>query len=276
MDIQWTETPGTEFSVLKYETSAQATGVVLITLNRPNVMNAFNSRLSAELGDALFMAREDSEVRVAIVTGAGDRAFSSGGDFKERGKLTLEQWRRHHEIYEHTHRVIRTFPKPLIAAVNGDALGGGCEAAMSMDVIIATRAARFGQPEVLRGIIPGVGGSQLWPRLVPRGIALEVLMSGGYLTAERAASLGLVNQLVEDVNRLVPACLDLAMKIAEASPNAVRQVKRAVRLGAGIPLEAAIEVELECYELAIQHPDRVEGTQAFLERRRPVFEDKSS
>jgi enoyl-CoA hydratase/carnithine racemase len=230
-----------------------------------------NTRMSMELGEMLARAQASSDVRVVIVTGAGDRAFSSGGDFKERSGLTLDGWQRQHRVFETMHRLMRAFPKPLIAAVNGLALGGGCEMAMTMDFIVAVKSASFGQPEVRRGIIPGVGGTQLLPRLLPRGLALELLMTGRAITAAEAQQAGLVNHVAEDRAAMLSICLSIASAIANASPAAVRQVKRAVRLGMGMPLEAALDIELACYEQAITHPDREEGVRAFVERREPGY-----
>ena len=263
-----------DIELLLCEAPPDSPGTIVLTMNRPQVLNAINTQLSIELGELLVRAQASDDVRVVIVTGAGGRAFSSGGDFKERSRLTLEGWQCQHRVFENTHRLMRAFPKPLIAAVNGVALGGGCEMAMTMDFIVAVKSATFGQPEALRGLIPGVGGTQLLPRLLPRGLALELLMTGRAITAEEAQRVGLVNYVVDDRDAMLSTCLSIASAIAKASPNAVRQVKRAIRLGLGLPLEAALDVELACYEQAIAHPDREEGVRAFVERREPSYARK--
>ncbi|GAC1657433.1 MAG: enoyl-CoA hydratase-related protein [Candidatus Dormibacteraceae bacterium] len=245
--------------------------IALVTLNRPEVLNAFNTETSVRLATILTELADRPEVRVVVLTGAG-RAFSAGGDLKERQGMTQRQWVHQHRIFEATHHQLRNFRKPIFAAVNGVAVGGGCELAMSTDFIIASTSARFGQPEVSRGIIPGVGGTQLLPRFMPRGVALEFLMTGRMFSAEEALSWGLVNRVVEP-GELLAVAEEIATRIAANSPGAVQQAKHAVRVGLDSPLEQAIEIELECYQKMVNHPDRFEGVTAFNEKRPPEFED---
>jgi enoyl-CoA hydratase len=247
-------------------------GVALVTLNRPHVLNAMNTAMGVRLGEVMDELSERAEVRVVVLTGTGDRAFCAGGDLKERQGMTPEQWTRQHRIFERAHHRIRNLRKPIFAAVNGVAVGGGCEMAMSTDFIVASRTARFGQPEVTRGIMPGAGGTQLLPRFIPRGIAFQLLMTGELISADEAHRLGLVNRLCAPEDLLADA-MALAERIAANSPAAVQQAKRSARMGLELPLEAGIETEIDCYQRMVDHPDRYEGVDAFNERRPPVFRD---
>jgi enoyl-CoA hydratase/carnithine racemase len=247
--------------------------LALITLNRPEVSNAMNTALGARLGQVLAEVDERAAVRVAVLTGAGERAFCAGGDLKERHGMTPEQWTRQHRLFEDTARRLRELRKPVFAAVNGAAVAGGCELAMSADFIIASANARFGQSEVKVGIIPGVGGTQLLPRRLPLGRALQLLMTGELIGAEEALRLGLVNEVLPTVADLRRRALELAGAIAANSPAAIEQAKRAARVGRDLPLAEAVAFELECYRRMVDHPDRYEGVAAFNEKRAPRFQD---
>ena len=246
--------------------------VALVTLNRPEAMNALNTELSLALERTLAEISDDPSLRVVVITGAGDRAFCAGADLKERAGLTPDAWTRQHRLFERAFAAIRTLRKPVFAAVNGVAAGGGCEIAMSCDFIIASENARFGQPEVRRGIMPGGGGTQNLPRMIPRGLALQLLMTGELIDARRAASAGLVNSVHPPAELLAEAGR-IATLIAANSPAAIEQVKRSVQLGISEEREHAIEIELECYRRMVDHPDRYEGVAAFNERREPRFQD---
>ncbi|MCL6598257.1 MAG: enoyl-CoA hydratase/isomerase family protein [Alicyclobacillus macrosporangiidus] len=246
--------------------------IALFTLNRPQVMNAFNTELGVALNVALERVQSNPVVRVVVFTGAGDRAFCTGADLKERNGMTDKQWFRQHRLFQEVHRKVRTCPKPVIAAVNGYALGGGCELAMSGDFIYASVTARFGLPEVTRGIIPGVGGTQVIGRFLPRGRALELLMTGDAITAEEAYRYGMVNRVTEP-GALIDETLAAAARIADNAPLAVRMAKKAFRMGVDLPLEEGVEWALECYNRTVVHPDREEGVRAFNERRKPRFMD---
>ncbi|HXM56278.1 MAG TPA: enoyl-CoA hydratase/isomerase family protein [Candidatus Dormibacteraeota bacterium] len=247
-------------------------GVALVTLNRPHVLNAMNTAMGVRMGEVMDEIAEDASVRVVVLTGAGERAFCAGGDLKERQGMTPEQWTRQHRIFERSHYKIRNLRKPIFAAVNGVAVGGGCEMAMSTDFIVAAEHARFGQPEVTRGIMPGAGGTQLLPRFLPRGLAFQLLMTGEMISAAEAHRWGLVNRVLA-AGELLDEAMGLAERIAANSPGAVQQAKRSARMGLEQPLEAAIETEIECYQRMVDHPDRYEGVDAFNERRPPVFRD---
>ena len=246
--------------------------IALLTLNRPHVLNAMNTAMGLRLGELLDDIAEDASVRVVVLTGAGDRAFCAGGDLKERQGMTPEQWTRQHRIFERAHHRLRNLRKPVFAAVNGVAVGGGCEMAMSTDFLIAAEHARFGQPEVTRGIMPGAGGTQLLPRFLPRGLAFQLLMTGELISAADAHRWGLVNRVCP-AGELMDAAMALAERIAANSPAAVQQAKRSARMGLELPLEAGIETEIECYQRMVDHPDRYEGVDAFNERRAPQFQD---
>ena len=246
--------------------------VAVLTLNRPERLNAFDTQLGVDLLHAVEEVQDASAVRCVILTGTGERAFCVGADLKERRGMTEAEWRSQHRIFERAHRTIRTSRRPTIAAVNGYALGGGCELAMSCDFVVASESASFGLPEVKRGIIPGVGGTQLLPRLAPRGTALAMLMTGDTISAGRAAELGLVTE-VATAATLMDVALAYATRIAANSPQAVWAARRALRVGLDASLEAAIEAALPVYEGAVAHPDRDEGVTAFNEEREPAFQD---
>jgi enoyl-CoA hydratase/carnithine racemase len=247
-------------------------GVARVTIDRPERMNAIDEAAERALMDAWAAIERDPLVRCVVLTGAGERAFCAGGDLKQRQGMTPEQWTRQHRIFERSHHKIRNLRKPIFAAVNGVAVGGGCEMAMSTDFILAAEHARFGQPEVTRGIMPGAGGTQLLPRFLPRGLAFQLLMTGELISAAEAHRCGLVNR-VHPAGELMDEAMRLAERIAANSPAAVQQAKRSARMGLELPLEAAIETEIECYQRMVDHPDRYEGIDAFNERRTPVFQD---
>jgi enoyl-CoA hydratase/carnithine racemase len=252
-----------------------ASAVAVLTLNRPEVRNALSTELAVSLSEALRELSTRSDIRVIVLTGSGDKAFCAGADLKERDGMTGEAWASQHAVFEQLCAGLRDSDRPVIAAVNGVAAGGGLELAMSCDVIVASTNARFGQPEAARGIMPGCGGTQLLPRLVPPGLATELLLTGRLIDAEDALRAGLVTHVFPP-EELLPSAIALAESIAASSPHAVAQVRRALRLGRDLPLAEALEQELECYRETVTHPDRVEGIRAFIERRPPTFADPDS
>ena len=246
--------------------------IAVVTLSRPQVLNALNTAMAGRLGEVLDDLSARPGVRVLVLTGAGDRAFCAGADLKERLGMTPGQWTLQHRLFERTFWKLRNLRKPVFAAVHGHAMGGGAELAMSTDFIICSQTARFGLPEVSRGIQPGSGGTQLLPRRVPQGMALQLLMTGETIDAAEAYRIGLVNKVLPGPG-LRPAALELASRIARNSPGAVQQAKHAALLGAGHSLEHGIEIELACYQRMVDHPDRHEGVSAFNEKRTPTFLD---
>ena len=260
---------------MTYETvliDAPDPALIRVTLNRPDAMNALNTRMAEELRDLFrgFATRAAGELRAVVLTGAGDRAFCAGADLKERHGMTDEAWRRQHVVFEEAGAALACCPAPVIAAINGVALGGGCEIAMTCDFIIAADSARFGQPESLRGIVPGLGGTQRLPRRIGTARALELLFTGRLIGAEEALRWGLVNRVVapDDLGSTV---LDVARRIGESGPLAVRAIKRAVLDGADRPLGEALATELRLYNQVIESNDRHEGIRAFNEKRPPRF-----
>jgi enoyl-CoA hydratase len=246
--------------------------VALITLNRPHADNAITTQLAAQLIEILETIAARPSVRVAIITGAGDRAFSVGGDLYERRQMTKEEWLRQRQVFDRMLYTLRQFRRPIIAAVHGMAYGGGCEIAISTDFIIASDDAAFGQPEAMVGLSAGGGSPVLLPRVLPPGKAIQMLMTGEPITAQEAHRLGMVNDLYPRAE-LMEAVLGIAEKIANNSPTAVQAVKRAVLMGEGEPIEQASSIMMEAHWRSVVHPDRVEGIRAFNEGREPTFQD---
>jgi enoyl-CoA hydratase len=246
--------------------------VAIITLNRPHADNAITTELAAQLIEILETIAARSSVRVAIITGAGDRAFSVGGDLYQRKQMTKEQWLRQRQVFDRVLYALRQLRRPIIAAVHGMAYGGGCEIAISADFIIASYDALFGQPEAMVGLSAGGGGPVFLPRVLPPGKAMQMLMTGEPITAQEAHRLGMVDELHPRAE-LMGATLKIAEKIADNSPTAVQSVKRAVQNGQGEPVEQAVAIMMDAHWRSVVHPDRVEGIHAFTEGREPVFPD---
>ncbi|MCL6596591.1 MAG: enoyl-CoA hydratase/isomerase family protein [Firmicutes bacterium] len=244
--------------------------VVEITLNRPKVLNALSFALLRALADALGRAAADEGVRAVILTGAG-RAFAAGADIQELADMTAAGF-----IASDVFRAwdeVAAFPKPLIAAVNGYALGGGCELAMSCDIIVASQEARFGQPEIFLGLIPGAGGTQRLPRAVGKYLASELVLTGRQLTAAEGERFGLVNRVVPPA-LVMDAAREIADRIAAQSPLAVRQAKAALRAVYETPLAQGLELERQRFYALFGSEDQREGTRAFLEKRAAVWKGR--
>jgi enoyl-CoA hydratase/carnithine racemase len=246
--------------------------VALITLNRPHADNAITTEMGARLTEIVETIAVRPAVRVVILTGAGERAFSVGSDLRQRKNMTKEDWLRQRQDFDRTLYTVRQLRKPILAAVNGTAYGGGCELAQSTDFIIASENATFGQPEAMLGLAAGGGSPALLPRLLPPGKALQMLMTGDPITAQEAHRLGMVNEL-HPADELLDAARRIAGKIASNSPTAVQAVKRAVQLGEGQPTEQAIAIMMDMHWRSAVHPDRIEGIGAFNEGREPTFQD---
>ena len=246
--------------------------IAVITLNRPHADNAITTEMGARLTEVVETIAVRTAVRVVVLTGAGDRAFSVGSDLRQRHSMTKEDWLRQRQAFDRTLYTVRQLRKPLFAAVNGIAYGGGSELAQSCDFIIASENATFGQPEAMIGLSAGGGSPVFLPRLLGSGKAMQMLMTGDPITAAEAYRLGMVNELYRQ-DELADAAQRIAEKIASNSPTAVQAVKRAVQLGAGQPVEQAIATMMEAHWRSAVHPDRVEGIGAFNEDRDPVFRD---
>ena len=243
-------------------------GVAVVTLNRPDVLNALDTALLRELETAFGSLHS----RAVVLTGAG-RAFSTGADLKERADLDETAWRAHHEVLERAFAAVREHSSPTIAAVEGYALAGGLELALSCDLVVVGSDALLGLPEVRRGIIPGGGGTQLLPRLIGTGRAKDLVFTGRPIDAATAERYGLVARVVPPgLARQV--ALALADEIGRNAPLAVRAAKRAIDGGVGRPLADALGVELDAYWTCIASEDRREGIRAFVERRDPHFEGR--
>lgn len=243
--------------------------VATIVIDRPEKRNALNAVVRREVVEALDTLREDAEVRVVIITGAGEKAFIAGadiGEFEERTPLEQRAVMSGRRLFEE----IASFPKPTIAMINGFALGGGCEVALACDLRIAARSARIGQPEIRLGLIPGGGGTQRLPRLIGAGRALRLLLTGEPIGAEEAERIGLVDQVIEDAE-LAERTMAMAQLIAGYSPVALQLIKDAVRATLELPLGAGLQYERELFVTAFASADRTEGVRAFLEKRTPEF-----
>jgi enoyl-CoA hydratase len=242
----------------------------VVTLNRPKVMNALNHALFAELDDAFTALAAESGVRAVILTGAGEKAFAAGADISELASLSATEGQQLARRGQAVFRRIETCRKPVIAAINGFALGGGCELAMACTIRIASDRARMGQPEVKLGLVPGYGGTQRLPRLVGKGAAMKLLLTGDMVGAEEAFRIGLVDEVVP-AEALLPRAETLARAIAQQAPLAVAGCIQAVEGGYDLPLDSGLELEASLFGLACATEDKAEGTKAFLEKRAPVW-----
>ena len=246
--------------------------VALLIINRPEKRNALDSATRAHLLDLLDEVRADAEVRVVVLTGAGDKAFVAGADISEfEGRSPIDQFRvmSGRTVFD----AVDSFPKPVIAALNGFTLGGGCELAMACDIRLAADTAKLGQPEVNLGIIPGGGGTQRLPRLVGAGAAYKLLFTGDLIGAEEALRIGLVDEVVPAAE-LRARALALAESIAQKSPVALQLIKEAVRASLRGTLDEGLKQETTLFGLAFSSDDKVEGVAAFLGKRPPDFKGR--
>ena len=244
-----------------------------VTLNRPNILNAQSPEMFDELAQVFTAIKYDPEVGVVIVTGAGDRAFCAGADInflKTLAQMTPMAAKTFVEKNRRAFGAIEHLGKPVIAAVNGFALGGGCELAMSCHIRIASENARFGQPEINLGLFPGAGGTQRLPRLIGKGLAIELMLTGEAISAQEAYRIGLVNKVVPAAD-LMPTAEKLAQQILSKAPLAVRVILEAVQHGMEVPLAEGLQLEENLFGVICGTDDMKEGTAAFLEKRQPTF-----
>ena len=243
--------------------------IVLITLNRPNFLNALNTNTLNELGKAFAELNTDKRIKVIIVTGNG-RAFAAGADISEMKDYTPKQAREFVQLGHKTMDAIQNTEKPVIAAVNGHALGGGLELALACDIILASETALLGVPEVNLGLIQGFGGTQRLPRLIGKSLAKELIFTADAVTAQRAYEMGIVNGIFPPEDLLSEA-IKIALKIARKGPIALRLAKRVIDSGYEKELSDGCKLEVEAFVESFDTEDRKEGISAFLEKRKPVF-----
>ena len=247
--------------------------VAAVTINRPDKLNALNTATFLELEKAFEDIREDPAIRGVLVKGAGDKAFVAGADISEIRNLGLREGTEFSRLGQRVFHLIETLNKPVIALINGFALGGGCEFTMACHLRLATPQSKFGQPEVNLGLIPGYGGTQRLPRLVGRGRALELLLTGDMIDAQRAYEIGLLNRIVE-AEQLEETGKKLLNKILAKGPLAVKNVLEVVHRGLNGTLEEGVALESDYFGMTCATDDMKEGTGAFLEKRKPEFKGK--
>jgi len=248
-------------------------GIAYITFNRPKVLNALNNQTIEELRQILVDARDDSSVRVLILTGAGEKAFVAGADISELAVRPPVDGKEFSIAGQSVAHILETMGKPSICAINGFALGGGCELALACSIRIASKNARLGQPEVKLGIIPGFGGSQRLARLCGKGVAHELCLTGEMISAEEAQRIGLVNHVYEPAE-LIPAAEAMAKKVISNAPLAVKYTMEAIERGIEMPQEEGLFLEASLFGLICSTEDKGEGTRAFLEKRPAHFKGK--
>jgi len=248
-------------------------GIAWITFNRPEVLNALNRKTIEELQAILTDARDDVAVRVLILTGSGEKAFVAGADINELAQQTPVNGKEFSLFGQGAFHLLETIGKPSICAINGFALGGGCELALSCSIRLASKSARLGQPEVKLGILPGYGGSQRLARLCGKGFAHELCLTGEMINAEEAQRIGLVNHIYEPAD-LLPAAEAMAKKIIEKAPLAVKYCMEAIERGVEMPQEEGLFLEATLFGVCCATEDMREGTKAFLEKRPANFQGK--
>ena len=248
-------------------------GIGILTISRPKALNALNTETVTELNDCVGKIEADESVKVVIITGEGAKSFVAGADIVEMSTKNPVEGRKFGKISQDTFTRIENLPQPVIAAVNGYALGGGCELACACDFRYAAENAKFGQPEVGLGITPGFGGTQRLTRVVGRGHAKELIYTGGMIDAEKAKAIGLVNEVFPQ-EELMPAAVKLAKKIAKNAPIAVQLSKAAINRGINCDVVTGIAYEAEVFGLCFSTADQKEGMAAFCEKRKATFEGK--
>ncbi|MNY86042.1 enoyl-CoA hydratase [Acinetobacter calcoaceticus] len=244
--------------------------IAIVKINRPEAKNALNGEVRKQLAQIFSELSFNDEINAVVLTG-GDEVFAAGADLKEMATATsTEMLLRHTERYWNA---ISQCPKPVIAAVNGYALGGGCELAMHADIIIAGKSAVFGQPEIKVGLMPGAGGTQRLFRAVGKFHAMRMIMTGAMVKAEEAYIIGLVSQVTED-DQTIPTAIQMAQSLAKMPPIALQQIKEVALMSEDVPLNAGLTLERKAFQLLFSTEDKNEGVQAFIEKRKPSYQGK--
>ena len=244
--------------------------VAYVTINRPEALNALNGRVLKSLNSVLDLIKESDEISTVIIKGTGNKAFVAGADIKEMSDMSCMEARDFSKLGQEVFNKIENLPKAVIAAVNGFALGGGCELAMACDIRIATKKSKFALPELGLGVIPGFAGTQRLPRLVGKGIAKEMMFTSKQVTAEEAYRIGLVNEVVEEEN-LLNYCNEMAKTIGTKSKAAIGICKSSVNEGMELDIDKAMLHEADLFGLCFSTEDQREGMGAFIEKRKPNF-----
>ena len=244
--------------------------IAILTINRPEVLNAMNDEVVADLDATVQSCIEDEQVGVIILTGAGEKAFVAGADIKKMQSMGSEAALEFGKAGQQMTLTIENSPKPVIAAVNGFALGGGCEISLACHIRVASETATFGQPEVLLGILPGWGGTQRLPRLVGSGLANEIITTGRMVSALEAKSMGLVNHVVPP-DELIDKCMEIANQILNNGPNAIAQSLSCIQKRMGMSIEDGLQIEVENFSKLFATEEAKEGLSAFVEKRKPNF-----
>ena len=248
--------------------------VLTVRINRPEVRNAISTQVGLDILDVFSrLVADTADYRCVILTGTGDKAFCAGGDLKERHGMTNEQWLKQHAIFERMTLSVLDCPIPAIAAVNGAAIGGGFELALTCDFIYASTTARFGLTEVTLGIMPGAGGTQMLPRAAGSSRAKELIFTGKPFSAADALAFGVVNKLCAP-EKLMEETLATAQAIADNAPVSIRQAKRSMHFGMQMDLRSALFFEVDAYNKMVSTEDRLEGVRAFNEKRKPNFKGR--
>jgi enoyl-CoA hydratase len=258
------------FENLTYE---KKNAIAYVTINRPKVLNALNMATMEELRTVFHAIKADDSVRVVILTGAGEKAFVAGADLNELAKHNAVEGKAYTHKGQSVLNLIENLGKPVIACINGFALGGGCEIALACTMRLASENAKLGQPEVKLGIIPGYGGTQRLPRLVGKGIAMQLVLSGEMISAQEAHRIGLVNEVVAQAE-LIPRAEAIAHKIIANAPLAVQYAMEAVNRGMEMTLAEGLYLEATLFGVCCATEDKTEGTKAFLEKRAPQFKGR--
>ena len=245
-------------------------GIAIVTLNRPEAANALSVQMLKELNELLYKIKYDKSIRCVILTGAGEKAFCAGADLKERSEMPIEEVPKVVGLIRDNINCLENLPQPVIAAINGVALGGGTELALACDIRLAAQSAKLGLTETSLGIIPGAGGTQRLPRLIGKGRAKELIFTARKIDAQEAEKIGLV-EYTSPLENLMESAMELAKQISKNGPIAIRQAKMAIDKGYNVDLFTGLAIEQAAYEITIPTKDRLEGLQAFREKRSPNY-----